>query len=272
MSVTRISKKQLEHLQQTIGQRDKDVLRSLRKCRYMTTGQLQRLHFIDALSQRAALRAANRALAKLRDCGLITALPRRIGGARAGSGAYVWTLAEAGAKLLDMESYSSHPRKRFFDPSPVFLEHTLAVAETYLQLTDVCNRCGLELLKAEPEPDCWRVYKDERGKPTALKPDLFAVTATKDFEDHWFIEVDLATEAPSKVLAKCQRYAQYYRSGAEQKHSGVFPLVVWIVPSTSREASLQRYLADCKELKPKNIFTVLTPDELAGLIQKGCGI
>ena len=55
------------------------------------------------------------------------------------------------------------------------------------------------------------------------------------YEDRWFIEVDLDTESPNKIIDKCERYHKYYRSGLEQQESGVFPLTVWIVPSAERK-------------------------------------
>lgn len=33
------------------------------------------------------------------------------------------------------------------------------------------------------------------------------------YEDRWFIEVDLAAESPSKIVAKCKKYHKYYRAG-----------------------------------------------------------
>ena len=118
------------------------------------------------------------------------------------------------------------------------------------------------------EPDCWRNHQ-EHGRSAVLKPDLFAVTASGEYEDAWFIEMDLNTEAPCAVLEKCRRYVRYYKSGIEQKQSGVFPLVVWIVPSGARKKSLQQNIDECRELACKGLFLVITPDELEGLIQKG---
>ena len=186
----RISCKLLVKLEERLCDRDKEILVSLLKCRYLTTGQIERLHFKENISHTAALRAANRGLAKLQGYGLIEALRRRIGGVRAGSGAYVWTLTTAGAKLLHLNGSDDLPRKRFFEPSSAFLEHTLAVSETYLQLIEICASQKLELIKAELEPVCWRRYTED-GSSTILKPDLFSVTAAGTYEDAWFLEMDL---------------------------------------------------------------------------------
>jgi len=266
-----LAKRRLEELDRLLAERDKAVLRSLRNCRYLITGQVGRLHFTDSATPTAALRAANRCMIKLRDYGLAESLDRRIGGVRAGSSSYVWTLTESGVNLLHLGDTDYTPRKRTFEPSLNFLRHTLGVSETYLQLTEICRRHQLELVKTELEPSCWRGYKGEDGKPASMKPDMFAVTADGTYEDSWFIEIDMNTESPSVVLEKCRRYVYYCKTGIEQRARGVFPLVVWIVCSENRKNKLQQYLNECRDIPEpsKNIFTVILPDELETLICTG---
>jgi len=250
---SRLSRRKLEKLDSALTARDRDALATLGDCRYATTGQLTRLHFTDSATPKAASRAANRALAKLQSHGLISALDRRVGGVRAGSSGFVWSLTNAGVRLLNLDTGEEEPRRRRFDPSPRFVEHTLAIAELFVQLESIG---GITLATVQFEPLCWR------GQ---VKPDLFAVTSDGEYDDHWFFEIDLATEAPSRILQKCEQYEAYYRSGAEK----IFPLVVWIVPDNKRQASIQDQIAQSKTLKHKRIFIVITPDELEGLIRKG---
>lgn len=263
----RISQRRLEEIVPTLSGRDKDVLATVRRCRYITTGQIRRLHFTDAVNSVAGLRAASRCLRKLKSLGLIHALARRMGGVRAGSGALTWYLTEAGERLLRLGGGDAHPRKRFFEPSPHFLAHTLAAAECFTQLTEICAGSGLSLVKAELEPECWRPYND-KGKITALRPDLFAVTVCGEYEDRWFIEIDLSSEAPVTVVEKCRRYLDYYRSGLEQKQHEVFPLAVFIVPDKARKESLTLHIRNEFAGLPK-IFIVITPDEFEALIRQG---
>lgn len=75
------------------------------------------------------------------------------------------------------------------------------------------------------EPECWREYS-EYGSQLSLKPDLYAATVSGEYEDRYFIEVDLDTESAPKVIEKCERYHKYYWSGLEQEENGVFPLTV----------------------------------------------
>lgn len=264
----RVSRQQLKEISARLNERDFELITSIQRYRYLMTGQIQRLHFTDAATPTAALRAASRSLKKLRELELISTLSRRIGGVRAGSGSLIWYLTHAGERLIYHRNNTLTPTKRFFEPSPYFLSHTLAVAEIAVQLTELCRDSQeLTLNIIQPEPECWRTYS-EYGNILSLKPDLFAITTSDQYEDRWFLEVDLATESPAKVVDKCQRYHQYYRSGLEQRESEVFPLTVWIVPTVDRKERLTAHIRATFQHQPK-LFAVITKDELAHLIQYG---
>jgi hypothetical protein len=118
------------------------------------------------------------------------------------------------------------------------------------------------------EPENWRVYSGVGGVLTRLKPDLFVVLASGEYEDHWFLEVDLSTESPAVVIRKCRQYIAYRNTGHEQHNFGVFPFVVWLVPDTKRQESLRRHINS--ELSGEaNWFSVVTMDELESLILNG---
>lgn len=263
----RLSQKRLMELETVLGKRDKEVLLAIQRHRYLLTGQVQRLIFTDAATATAALRAASRCLKKLKDLGLACTLSRRIGGVRAGSGSLVWYISHAGERLLRLRDHKPAPVRRFFEPSPYFLAHTLAVSEISLQLTELCREQDMVLSALQPEPECWRSYS-EHGTHLSLKPDLYAVTVSGEYEDRWFFEVDLDTESPAKVIEKCQRYHQYYRSGLEQKAAGVFPLTVWVVPDTGRRDRLTAAIRTAFDKQPR-LFAVITGDELAHLVRYG---
>jgi len=261
-----ITQRRLERYDTDLPKRDLILLCDLEDCRYLTTGQIARLRFEDDhANPDAALRAANRMVNRLKDQGLITALDRRVGGVRGGSKGLIWSLTPSGYKMLHLNNgEADKPRHRRFEPSPQFAKHTLAIAEAYIQLSHIP---GITLTTAEFEPACWRSYYG-----TMLRPDLFAVTSDGEYEDYWFIELDLDTEAPSRVIAKCRLYEIYYGTGQEQSRHGLFPKVVWITVSEKRQNSLQGQIAESKELKRKSLFTVIRPDELDALIRKGAGI
>ena len=264
----RLSRQQLEETAARLSDRDRQILAAIQRYRYLLTGQLQRLYFIKAATSSAAHRAATRSLKRLRELGLVDHLARRIGGVRAGSAGLVWHITHAGERLIYLESHTLTPTKRFFEPSPYFLSHSLAVAEVAVSLTELCREHQtMKLTTLQPEPECWRTFS-EYGAIQSLKPDLFAITVSGQYEDRWFIEVDLATESPSKIVSKCERYHKYYRSGLEQQEAEVFPLTVWIVPTTERKQQLINYIKDAFDKQPK-LFAVITKDELEHLVCYG---
>ena len=260
----RVSRRRLERVASSLHDRDRAILYALRESRFMTSKQVSRQHFeADHTNPTAAQRAANRSMHKLQGYGLTTTIYRRVGGKKGGSSGYVWSLTPLGARFLGLGE-DGQTRKRSFEPSPRFVEHTLAVSELHTQLLDIT---GISLTDIQFEPHCWRSYHG-----TALKPDLYAVTTDGKYEDSWFFEIDLATEAPSRVVSKCEQYQEYYRSNVEQSMHGIFPLVVWIIPSAKRKATLQSLVTGNAAITCKNIFTFILPDELEALIRKGAGV
>jgi len=263
----RISRKELEEIEHILSDKNKNILRSVWELRYLTTNQIRRLYFTESTTDSAGLRAASRALRKLKEMKLVTVLDRRIGGVRSGSGSYIWHMDAAGDHLLRLMESKARPRRRFFEPSAYFLAHTIAVSECYIRLIEICSDRKIKLTEIHGEPDSWRSM-NSGGKITSLKPDLFAITLCESYEYRWFFEVDLDTESPAKIIGKCRRYHQYYQSGLEQKQYGVFPMVVWIVPDAVRKARIGQCI-HAEFSKLPNIFVVITPEELDALIHQG---
>ena len=266
-SPQRVSKKQLAETDSRLGERDRQLLAAVQQYRYLMTGQIGRLLFNDAANPSAGLRAASRSLKKLSGFGLVNSLSRRIGGVRAGSGSYIWHLTHAGERLLRLHGGKASPSRRHYEVSPYFLAHTLAVAETAIQLIEICREHAPQITALQLEPECWRAYSSA-GVSYSLKPDLYAATATEEYEDRYFIEVDLDTESPAKIIDKCEKYHAYYRSGLEQEESEMFPLTVWIVPSIKRKEHLLSHIRSAFIRQPK-LFAVITLEELAQLIHDG---
>ena len=265
MTDSRLGRRILDQLRVELSERDEEILRRLVNLRFMTTTQVREMVFHEKRTSGAGLRAANRALAKLRASGLVTALDRRIGGVRAGSGSYVWTLTEGGARLCDNTTRSRRDRRR--EPSRTFLEHHLAVTEATVRLYAATRGTRTAVQAVQAEPDCWRPYNGPDGVRLTLKPDLAVTTRSDDFDDHWFFEIDLDTEPPSRIIRKSRQYEAYRRTGLEQRQLGVFPAVVWLVPDDKRRKQLERHLADAD--LDANVFVVITLDELPALVARG---
>lgn len=263
----RVSRKQLMEIDSRLGERDRQLLAAVQKYRYLMTRQIQRLLFTDAANPSAGLRAASRNLKKLNEFGLVDSLSRRVGGVRAGSSSLIWYLTHAGERLLRLRDAKAFPVRRHFEPSAYFLAHTLAVTETAIKLIEICREHEPQITALQLEPECWRAYSSA-GVTCSLKPDLYAATMSEEYEDRYFIEVDLDTESPAKIIEKCQKYHAYYRSGLEQEESEMFPLTVWIVPSINRKEKLIRQLRETFDKQAK-LFAVITCDELRHLILEG---
>ncbi|RFS84152.1 hypothetical protein D0T12_18520 [Actinomadura spongiicola] len=249
-----------------LSERDLAVLRSLSELRLLTTALLRRLHFTPErhATEAAAAVAAMRVLSRLKARGLVARLRRRIGGVRAGSSGIVWQLGATGERLLRV-LHGEPKRRRFVEPSAVFVEHTLAVATAAVCVRELDRQGVVELVTLETEPACWRAFLAPHGARSWLKPDLFVITANGEFEDHWFIEVDRATEHPGTVLRKASVYQRYAATGAHQATYGVFPVVLWVVPCEQRQEVIAAALKDAKGV-PRDLFRVITEEKFRDTI------
>ncbi len=259
--VKKLSRAQLTEMEEHLSARDHAVLQAIRKYRFLTSNQVGSLFFADCSTKTSRSRNQNLLLQRLGDYGLIRPLERRVGGTGGGSSLQVWYLTEAGQRLLTLNDPDSIKRKRIQEPQALFLEHTLAIAECAIQMTSLCRYSyDLNLVAVDTEPTCWRRFVDD-GRAVYLKPDLFTITTCQNYEDRWFIEMDLSSESPRQVVDKCNAYLRYYYTGIEQKESGMFPLVVWIVKDAARKENLREYIRGNIKAQPK-MFLVITPDEL----------
>ena len=256
-------------ISERLSDRDWQILETVRAFKYLTTRQLARQHFELQNPLDAIPRTANHSLARLRELGLLSNLDRRIGGVRAGSGGHVWQITDLANRLICLHFHEpTSKRVRAIEPSTTFLDHTLAIAEVVLTLQEITRDGAVSLSLIQLEPTCWRNYLGSSGETRWLKPDLTVVTKAGDYEDHWFLEVDRATEAPGRIVRKCIEYLDYRRSGKEQSEVGLFPAVVWIVPNEKRLGQLLRRISDEASLDTQ-LFQVVTLAELQPLVLLG---
>lgn len=259
----------LAALSTRVSGREVEVLRLLVDYRFVSTGQLARFFAHHHATATSALRQLSRTMRRLEQLGLTHLLPRRIGGTRAGSAGSIWTPTSLTVRLLALlDNTPMSRRHRIRDVSTAFLNHSLAIAELRIQLEILSQQGRISVQQVQTEPDCWRTYLGgPHGVTTYLKPDLFAITVTPDgYEDFWFFEVDLATEAPSRIITKCLQYQEHRRSGSEQARQGVYPAVIWLTPNTDRTNRLrERIAAEADHM----VFTVITGAELEALIVSG---
>lgn len=247
-----------------LSDRERHILITIHDHHFLTTAQLELLFFLDHATQDSAARICRRTLRRLDQLRVIEHLERRVGGIRAGSASYVWRVGLVGDQLLRMAA-GRGARARRKEPSARYLDHCLAVAEVRVALVLAERAERLELIRLDAEPACWRNYVGPGSSRQILKPDLYALTASDDYEDHWFIEVDRSTESIPTLLRKCQQYTAYRRTGREQQDGGVFPLVLWAVPDQAR---MDRFTAGLRSARglDADLFRVATQANMVDLV------
>jgi Replication-relaxation len=259
-----VSVRGLAQIRERLSARDLAIIRQVAELRLMSARQIQTVHFPDAEhdNQQAATRARQRVLARLTRERLLIRLERRIGGVRAGSVGFVLALGPVGQRVLAMDG----PRRRSYEPTLRFVDHTLAISQLVVDVTAAARQGRLDVLDTQAEPTSWREFSGIGGR-CLLRPDAFLALGSGGYELCWFIEVDRATESLPVVMRKCRLYADYYQSGREQAgRGGVFPRVCWIVPDERRAERLRQAIARDREL-PDRLFVVTTAAGALGVLR-----
>jgi hypothetical protein len=173
----------------------------------------------------------------------------------------VYALGPAGQALIRL-----HPigygipatRLRRTVPGDRFTRHVLAVSELCVRLMEHLPRHGCTLEDYQAEPDCWQ----PDGPGGLIKPDAYAVLSRPDgVTDHWWIEIDLATETISTLRAQLSAYLAFHHRG-QTGPGHVMPRVLVTVPSHARREALSRAVRTLPE-PARQLITVTTFDHAA---------
>jgi hypothetical protein len=252
-----LSARGVSETRERLSVRDLAIIGQVAELRLMSAQQIQAIHFPNTEhgNEPAATRARQRVLERLTRERLLIRLDRRIGGVRAGSAGLVLALGPVGQRVLAIEG----PRRRSYEPTLRFVDHTLAASQLVVDLNVAARRGLLDLLDLQAEPRCWREFSGMGGR-RLLRPDAFVALGSGGYELRWFIEVDRASESLPVIVRKCRLYADYYQSGKEQAaHGGVFPRVCWVVPDELRAERLRQAIARNRQL-PERMFVVTTSE------------
>lgn len=258
MTAARTGRNELQRIAAGLSERDWSIIRFIDRHRYATTTQLRRRFFTQHASQIASTRACVRVLGRLFTHRILTRLERRIGGVRHGSSAFIWCLDVVGDRLTRSKGT---PRRRVHEPSFPFLDHTLAVTETHVQLHEAESIGSFRVEEVQVETEAWRDYVTPSGSRSVLKPDLKVTIGSDEYNDHWYLEIDRGTESLPVLIRKSRAYEDYRRTGRGQAEHGVFPRVLWVLPDSARVERLRAAIDDEPGL-PSKMFTCITSDEL----------
>lgn len=250
-------------LRNELSVRDEEILTFLNRHRYATTTHLRDVFFADHATLTAGTRACIRVLHRLMHNRLIARLERRVGGTARGSASTIWYLDAAGERLTRPEGAR---RRRFASVSTPFLAHTLAITDTHVALIARARTGAFEIERVDLEPDTWRSFLTRAGTAGILKPDLYVHLATPDYDDHWYLEIDLGTESIPVLLAKCHTYTAYKATGRAQAEHGVFPRVLWILPTAARTARLRAAVHAAPNLDDR-LFACTTSDTFPAVLE-----
>lgn len=245
----------IARLRETLSEREWAVVRDVAGLRLVTGHHLERLHFAE-LGDRSRPVVRRRVLGRLVRARVLTTLERQIGGVRAGSSGLVYGLDIGGKRLLAADSRATRPSL----PGERHVRHVLAVSQLYVDLVELVRADGFELDQFEAEPASW--WLDGRGG--RLKPDAHALVTSGDHSDHWWIEVDLATEHVPAIKRKLLAYLDFDNRG-QLGPDGVMPLVVITVPDTKRCSEIDRLIHQLSS-RAGELFTVALHNDAAEVI------
>ena len=237
--------------------------------RFATTTQLARLTAPEYTSPASALRQTQRHLASLAQQRLLTSLERRVGGWQGGSAVTIWATTTRGHRLVAAdEGEEVLRRQRPREVSTTFLDHLLAITEVRTSIEEAVRQEADTEAAVALEPECWRTALSPSGQVQVLRPDLAVTVTSPVYEDRYLVEVDRATENPGRVIATCWRYQEHQAASSQASDGGVFPLVVWLVPTDRRRHRLERAIAHSTGLL-RELFRVIRLDQLPALIHGG---
>ena len=225
----------VEWVSDRLSARDWQIIEAVNRLRLVSGNQLERLYF-HMLSGHTREVVRGRVLHRLARWRVLTALPRRIGGMARGSAGSVFALGAVGARLYaDRQAANmAQPRVRRPElPTERTVQHTLAISELCTDLVEQARAQGSSVLTYEAEPASWW----PNGQGGYIKPDAYALLTCGNIREHWWIEVDLATESLPTIKRKLSAYLDFVTQG-QIGPNGVVPRVLISAISDVRRAAL----------------------------------
>jgi hypothetical protein len=232
---SRLTTARLTQLAQQLPSRYTTVLPHLARTRVLTGAQLDRLLATAQETTQSTARVRRRIMHRLRDCGLVATLERRIGGVRAGSAGHIYTLTTAGHRFIEIKNTQSIlPRRRHAQaPGKLFIAHTIAISEIYVRLVEESRTHNFRIATFATEPCCWW----PQGNGNYLRPDAYTVLRASTHSDCWWLEIDNNTESLPRIRQKCSTYLEFFHLGGVGPHNAP-PRVLFTAPDQQRTAAI----------------------------------
>jgi hypothetical protein len=262
MGERRATRAAVGRIAEGLSDRDRAILADVARVRVLTGKQVERLHFAH-LEGMHRDRTRRRVLERLAAAGLLTALPRRVGGGRAGSAGMIFALGQFGQRWLSLQAFGAAIARTRQPgvPTERFLAHTLASAELFVSLVEASRVHGFQLVRFDGEPACW--WRTSEGE--WIKPDAFAVVSAGDVEDSWAIEVDLATESIPTLRRKLVAYLELVKTDERGPNRGPLPRVLVTVPDERRLSAVRELVRSLPEVAGE-LFAVTLHSGAANII------
>jgi hypothetical protein len=265
MTIRRVGPSHVEWVLQRLTDRDWQIVESVNLVRLLTGTQIERLFFAGVAPGRSRVASRSRTLHRLVAWRVLVPLPRRIGGAGRGSTALAFALDSTGQRLMRERQLAAAqpPRvRRPGAPTERTVRHTLAVSEAYVALTESAREHDFTLKRFHAEPASWW----PNGLGGYIKPDAYAVLGNGKFSDHWWLELDMATESLPAVKRQLASYVDFWSRGQE----GPRKTMPWIAIATTtpeRRQAIAR-LAKGFTSVPAEFFRIVQTHELAGALSQ----
>jgi hypothetical protein len=243
---------------------EQKILLSLSIRKVMLTGQIVTLCCPEKTP--ATIRQTQRILNKLKDMGLILSRQYRQAGEGYITTSYVWGLSKQGLRVVFYGSPDLKTRLKYWSKkaNQHTGNHILAINDTEITLRGLVGD-NFKIEKIVNEPSCWRKFDDDIRDGVWLKPDMYLETSRliddNRYRFRWWLEIDLSTERPHRVLDKCDVYVSYWRN----VQPPTLPVIVWVVPDNIRKKSLEPKIQERFD-KIAQIFKVVTVGELSDLM------
>lgn len=216
--------------------------------------QLASTHIHQLLFNTSSKTPTDRTLTRLVNGGYLARVERRmVGGARGGSGQYVYQLGRRGHGIYHGGRYS---------PARTVSYHSMLLADCFVVLKQLERSGFISVAAYSTEPDCWQLI----GR-NELRPDLFVEVERQGGRLKLWLEADMATEGQRHIKEKLERYWRAYNE-ADVAVWPEFPRVLFVAVDQERAKELEWLIGQGpKEALP--LFAATTREGLSALLSGG---